>query len=68
MNLKLDFLHSIIKMYHIECIKSIIAKRSMHDDVKMLLIDKHLNWLKQADNAYNYADTIDKVRELIKKN
>ncbi len=67
MNLKLDFLHNIIKMYHVECIKSILSKRSVCDDVKMLLIDKHLNWLKQADNAYNYADTIDKVRELIKR-
>ena len=67
MSLKLDFLHNIIKTYHIECIRSIIERKSVHNDVKMLLIDKHLNWLKQTDDAYNYADTIDKVRELIKR-
>lgn len=68
MNLKLEFLHKIIKAYHEECIKNILSKRNVHDDVKMLLIAKHLNYLKQVDNAYNFADTIDKLRELLKRN
>jgi len=68
MNLKLEFLHKIIKAYHEESIKSILSKRNVHDDVKMLLIAKHLNYLKQVDNAYNFADTIDKLRELLKRN
>lgn len=67
MNLKLEFLHKIIKAYHEECIKNILSKMNVHDDVKMLLIAKHLIWLKQNDEAYNTVDTIDKIRELINK-
>jgi hypothetical protein len=46
MNIKLEFLHKLIRAYHEDCIKNILAKENVHDDVKRLLMDKHLNWLK----------------------
>ena len=67
MNIKLEFLHKLIRAYHEDCIKNILAKKNIHDDVKKFLIDKHLNRLKQVDEAYNNVDTLDKVRELIRK-
>lgn len=68
MNLKLEFLHGFLKEYHLYCIRSILAKKNIHDDIKMLMINKHLNWLKQVDNAYNMVNTINSVRELTRRN
>jgi hypothetical protein len=68
MNLKLEFLHEVFKEYHVYCIRNILAKKNIHDDIKMLMINKHLNWLKQVDNAYNMVNTINSVRELTRRN
>lgn len=68
MSLVLEFIHKIIQAYHEDCIKNILAKKNVCDDIKMLLIGKHLNYLKQVDKTYDFADTIDKLKELLKRN
>ena len=37
MNLKLEFLHELLKEYHLYCIRNILAKKNINDDMYRLI-------------------------------
>ena len=65
MNLKLFFFHGLIKEFHLSKIRRILERTDIGDEAKMLLVTNSLNRLKEIDEAYNFADTLDKLNTLI---
>ena len=65
MNLRLFFFHGLIKEFHLSKIRRILEGTDIGDEAKMLLVTNSLNRLKEIDEAYNFADTLDKLNTLI---
>ncbi len=65
MNLRLFFFHGLIKEFHLSKIRRILERTDIGDEAKMLLVTNSLNRLKEIDEAYNFADTLDKLNTLI---